>query len=318
MADQLDRPESEEEVFLVVRLVPVIDQLRRLVLLVAVTSVCLVSTVSLASSAAASGLHRGGSCNVLRGVCTIGVGGSGAQGLSDGSESGGHSGHAKGGSGGDTLTSCRNSPNRGVYCEGPGVDPCSLLDPEGLSYATWEALLRSSGCAGDRGTPGSSAVAAQRAFASIHFPKPTGSRSPSQDERYRGYPFTYVGLWTWWWTDKASWRTLTATATDGNQSATVTAKPVSLTFDPGDGSTAVVCGGPGRPWTSADGNAAPTDGGCGYRYRVVTAAPITSRQSIVWKVTWTGTGGSAGEIPGLKTSTSGQLNVMQIQTVVTR
>jgi len=50
----------------------------------------------------------------------------------------------------------------------------------------------------------------------------------------------------------------------------------------------------------------------------VTSSPITATETIVWKITWTGTGNTGGDIPGLSTSTSGQLNVMQIQTVVTR
>jgi hypothetical protein len=137
---------------------------------------------------------------------------------------------------------------------------------------------------------------------------------------YRGYPFTYVGLWTFWWTSPSTWKTLTATASAAGFAATVTAEPIALVYDPGDGSAAVSCSGPGRPWTNADGNSAPSDGACGYQYTKVTGSgsPITSTESIVWKITWTGTGGSAGELPQLATSTSGQLNVMQIQTVVTR
>ena len=116
----------------------------------------------------------------------------------------------------------------------------------------------------------------------------------------------------------ASWKTLTATAAADGFTATVTAKPTELIYDPGDGNSSVLCDGPGRPWTSADGNAAPSGGACAYQYHKVTSSPITSTQSIVWKITWIGTGGAAGEIPQLTTSTSGQLNVMQIQTVVTR
>ena len=137
-------------------------------------------------------------------------------------------------------------------------------------------------------------MAAQNAYRSIHFPKPSGDRSPSQDQTYRGYPFTYVGLWTWFWTNRASWRTLTATATDGDQSATVTASPVELVYDAGDGSGSQTCDGPGRAWTSVDGNAAPTGGGCAYQYHQVTSSPITSTQSIIWKITWIGTGNTAG------------------------
>jgi hypothetical protein len=47
----------------------------------------------------------------------------------------------------------------------------------------------------------------------------------------------------------------------------------------------------------------------------VTPSPITSTQTIVWKITWIGTGGTGGEIPSLSTSTSGRLQVLQIQVV---
>ena len=159
---------------------------------------------------------------------------------------------------------------------------------------------------------------AEQAYKTIVFPRPSGSRSPSQTLLYKGFPFTYVNLWTYYWTSADTWKPLTATASAAGFTATVTARPTRLIFDPGDGSAVQSCPGPGRPWTDADGNSAPSGGACGYQYGRVTGSPITSTQSIVWTITWTGTGGAAGEIPQLVTSTSGQLNVMQIETVVTR
>jgi hypothetical protein len=160
---------------------------------------------------------------------------------------------------------------------------------------------------------------AEQAYEEIVLPRPSGHRSPSEAQDYNGYPFTYVGLWTYYWTDPASWKPLTATASAVGLSATVTAVPVSLSFDPGDGSGSQFCAGPGRPWLESDGNDAPSEGACGYRYSKVTGPgyghPITSTQTIAWKVTWRGTGNTGGEIPGPLTSTSGQLNVLQIQTV---
>ena len=108
---------------------------------------------------------------------------------------------------------------------------------------------------------------------------------------------------------------MSATASAAGMSATVTARPVALVFDPGDGSSPVSCPGPGRVWTAADGNGPPTGGACAYRYARVTPEPITSTQSIVWQITWVGTGNSGGQIPSLSTSTSGQLRVLQVQVV---
>lgn len=127
-------------------------------------------------------------------------------------------------------------------------------------------------------------------------------------------------MWTWFWTDRAVWRTYTATASAGGVSATVTVRPTALLFDPGDGSTPVACSGPGRAWTSADGDGTPSDGGCGYQYTTATSQPISSTQSIRWAVTWRASDGEAGTLPDLTTSRTGQLMVLQIESesVVTR
>jgi hypothetical protein len=161
------------------------------------------------------------------------------------------------------------------------------------------------------------ALAAQ-AVKTVRLPQPSGDRSPSQSQRFDGYPFTYVNLWTWFWTDGAAWRSYTATANAGGVSATVSVRPVALTFAPGDGSPAQSCAGPGRAWTSADGDTAPSAGGCGYRYTAATSAPVSSTQSIRWAVTWRASDGETGTLPDLTTSRTGQLMVLQVESVMTR
>lgn len=161
---------------------------------------------------------------------------------------------------------------------------------------------------------------AAQAVKTLRLPQPSGDRSPSQSQRFDGSPFSYVNLWTWFWTDRASWRTYMATASAGGVSATVTVRPVALLFDPGDGSPAVSCAGPGRAWATADGDSAPSDGGCGYQYTTATSSPITSTQSIRWAVTWRASDGDTGTLPDLTTSRTSQLMVLQIESesVVTR
>jgi hypothetical protein len=161
-------------------------------------------------------------------------------------------------------------------------------------------------------------VLALQAERQLTLPQPSGHRSPSETQSYQGSPFTYVNLWTWFWTDPGTWRTRSATARAGGVSATVTVTPTRLSFDPGDGSASVSCQGPGIAWSSSDGNAAPSDGECGYRYRTVTQTPVTSRQSIRWSVTWTASDGARGALPDLTTSRAGQLMVLQIESVVSR
>jgi hypothetical protein len=95
----------------------------------------------------------------------------------------------------------------------------------------------------------------------------------------------------------------------------VTATPVSLTFDPGDGSDPAVCQGPGRAWVDSDGNGPPTGSGCAFEYLRVTTAPITATETITWRMTWTGSGDTSGTLATKATSAPGQLQVLQIQTV---
>jgi hypothetical protein len=304
---------------------------------IALTSALLFIVVVPAAHAGGGG---GGSCNVtLDPTCIVGTGGGGGSG-----------GSGDSGDSGGTGAGCQNTdPSNG------GCNPCPVGAPYGskppavsevcavylqngfcsvivadtlgglevagvnsLSPAQVTALnqqLQIDGCPALVTT----ATLAQQAYDSITFPRPSGHRSPPEGQDYNGYPFTYVGLWTYYWTDPATWKPLTATASAAGLTATVTAEPVSLWFDPGDGSAGLSCAGPGRPWAQSDGNNAPSEGACGYEYSKVTGPgydhPITSTQTIHWKITWAGTGNTGGEIPALSTSTSGQLNVMQIKTV---
>lgn len=102
-------------------------------------------------------------------------------------------------------------------------------------------------------------------------------------------PVTYVNLWVWFWSTSDVWTTYSRTVGLNGVTATATATPVSLTFDPGNGDAPVVCTNPGRAWTDADGNVDPsTTDGCGYRYSKTTPnGPITGRLLIDWDVSWT-------------------------------
>jgi hypothetical protein len=169
---------------------------------------------------------------------------------------------------------------------------------------------------GGAATPPPAAVdLAQVAKASFQLPQPSGHRSPGESQLVDGYPFSWVNLWTFYWTDSATWQPLIATAEAGGVSATVTATPTSLSFDPGDGSDPATCASSGRPWAESDGNGAPTGGACGYRYTHASAGPITATETITWDISWSGSDGTGGQLPSMSTSTSGQLRILQIQTV---
>jgi hypothetical protein len=168
--------------------------------------------------------------------------------------------------------------------------------------------------------PPDPAVLAQQAYTELTVPKPEAQRSPPEtnsDPDNGGLPYTWVGLNTWVWVN--NWQPLQRTVDLRGVSATVTATPTSLVFDPGNGDAAVTCPGPGRPWTEADGNTAPTGGGCGYVYRSVTAnGPLTARTGITWSVAWTSNTGAGGAFPALTTQSDSTFLVEQIQVVVKR
>ena len=168
--------------------------------------------------------------------------------------------------------------------------------------------------------PPNPAVLAQQAYTELAPPKPVAKRSPPEgnsDPQYGGLPYTWVGIWTYVWSGE--WQPLSRTVGLRGVSATVTATPTALVFDPGDGSAPVTCEGPGRPWTEADGSAAPSAGACGHMYRAVTPnGPLTATTSIQWSVAWTSNVGAGGTFPALTTQTSSSFLVEQIQVVIVR
>jgi len=186
--------------------------------------------------------------------------------------------------------------------------------PPTMTTAQFLAGMRCRPAAAPPSRP-SALLLAQRAYGLMVLPKPTLGRSPDPTLEWRGYAFTYVNLWTWFWTDPATFAPRSQTVTAGGISATVTARPTGLVFDPGNGDEPVSCIGPGRPWEDSDRNDEP-DTGCGYKYPHVTAdGPVTATVGIEWDVTWVGSNGQSGALAPLVTEVSQQLNVLQIQTV---
>ena len=209
--------------------------------LFAVLAVCVSLGMATARPAGADG--GSGGCNVIDPSCTVGAGGSGL-----GTNGGG-------GGGGGNIDPCAAYPNAGYGSQPPAVSQacagqlqgqyCTAILGDilgGLRYPTVNSLtpaqtvIVNQNLAGN-GCPAivTSATLAQQAFDSITFPHPSGHRSPSEAQDYNGFPFTYVGLWTYYWTDPVTWQPLTATASAAGLTAMVTATPVSLSFDPAMG-----------------------------------------------------------------------------------
>jgi hypothetical protein len=136
-----------------------------------------------------------------------------------------------------------------------------------------------------------------------------------------------VGLPTWFWVDAAQWQVLRQRTQAGPVWAEVTATPVSTTWDTGDGTSPLVCEGPGTPYdTTREESQQRTR--CAHTYRRSSANEpqqgpsvndryFTVTVSTSWSVTWRGTAGSGGSLPALTTTSRFPLAVAQRQTVVT-
>lgn len=204
----------------------------------------------------------------------VGAGGGGGPGSGGGTQPPGRGG---GGGGSAKPNACAKYP-AGYYedCKTSKGGQClSLYDQyfrtmpldQFNSFATANQCPAVVAAANPPPTP---AELAQQAAATFRLPNPSGHRSPSENQKIGSYPFTYVHLYTFFWTDPGTWESATARASAGGNYATVTATPVSLTFDPGNASGDVSCAGPGRPWVESDGNGPPSGGACAHQYSHVT------------------------------------------------
>jgi hypothetical protein len=155
------------------------------------------------------------------GICVVHVGSPGQGGY--------------GGSGGPAAPVCETADGSPVSCQRPGLGvwdstlDCymQLMNPQppksspvwqghknGAIYACTAWPLRSTGEAeiwlpASPGGVDPGQVAAQ-AEKTLNLPRPSGHRSPGEGQRFEGSPFTYVNLWTWFWTDPSMWRSRSA------------------------------------------------------------------------------------------------------------
>ncbi|MFF0364373.1 hypothetical protein [Streptomyces fungicidicus] len=138
---------------------------------------------------------------------------------------------------------------------------------------------------------------------------------------------TKVNLPTWAWLDKAVFDEVQATAAINAPGfalqATTTAKPVSLTLEPGtkDAETHPASGqctinaddSIGEPY--AKGKAAQTPP-CGITYlRSSGNGTYDLQATITWDIAWTGTGGAGGDMPDGTFGSTQAVTVQEIQSV---
>jgi hypothetical protein len=170
------------------------------------------------------------------------------------------------------------------------------------------------------GAGGVSAQAlAQEAVNRLPLPLPSAEHNPAGD--------AVTNLAVWWWVPAAQWRTLSQRTSAGPVWAQVTARPVSSTWDAGDGSEPLLCQGPGRPY-DPDASPEAQSPDCSYTYPRSSAGQpqtgpeandrfFTVRVTVVWQVSWTGSGGTGGVLPPISRTSSFRLRVQDRETVVT-
>jgi hypothetical protein len=143
----------------------------------------------------------------------------------------------------------------------------------------------------------------------LRLPAPTIAASPSGTQ--------LVHLPTWLWLS-SGWTSAEETASVPGVSVTAVAKPASVTWSMGDGST-VTCTGPGTAFRAGtDPKSSSPD--CGHVYRrSSTGQPgqaFAVSVTVQWTVTWSGAG-QAGTFPGLTTTSSTSFRVAEAQALNT-
>ena len=122
-----------------------------------------------------------------------------------------------------------------------------------------------------------------------------------------------VGLPQWFWV--ANWRPISGRATARDVWVEVTARPQSMTVDPGDGHR-IRCSGPGRAYDRSRPAASQrTD--CSYTFRRSSAGEpggaYRVRVTVAWGGSWRGSDGSGGVLPPLTRATNFRVRVAEAQ-----
>lgn len=128
-----------------------------------------------------------------------------------------------------------------------------------------------------------------------------------------------VNVGTWYWVPRLVWKPVRVTATIttpyGPIFVTVTARPTTLVWAPGDGGRPTTCRGPGEPWQAHHGDRTSTP--CMHTYRSASHTTRTgtfaARMTVVWKVTWRSSLLVGGSLPDIRTGVDVGVIVQELQ-----
>jgi hypothetical protein len=179
------------------------------------------------------------------------------------------------------------------------------------------------GLAGARVDRSRAAELAREAYTRLRLPVPTPEHSP--DLRLAdGRSAVLVGEHTWVWTDRSRFRPQSRRLQVGPVWAQVTATPVGLTFDPGDGASALFCRGPGTEFAPGRYPPHAPSPTCDYQYpRSSAGRPggvVTAEYGISWRVRWigsTGTTAAGGQLPEMTSRATTRFAVAEAQALGT-
>ncbi|MBI2169540.1 MAG: hypothetical protein HYU28_08585 [Actinobacteria bacterium] len=128
-----------------------------------------------------------------------------------------------------------------------------------------------------------------------------------------------VHLPSWLWVDPSAWEAETARAQAGRAWAEATATPTRVVWQMGNGDS-VTCNGPGTPYNEARHESTQRTG-CSYTYGQSSAGEpndaYTVTATLVYDVTWQGSGGAGGSLGSITRSANVPVRVAEIQALVT-
>jgi hypothetical protein len=217
----------------------------------------------------------------------------------------GHPGNSRGGSGTSDVS---NRDNGGNGAPLP-PDMCGSFK-FGIQACTLPQLPGNPAPAGPGVPAVSPAQLAIQAWQRLLLPRPEVATAPPRGSD------GLVGLAQWFWV--TNWSSHHDRVQAGGVWAEVTARPASLTINPGAGTSAVTCTGPGTAYDRKRGSAGQRSD-CSYTYvRSSAGMPSSAYQvtaTVTWGGTWVGSGGTGGTLPALSRSSSFALRVAEGQAV---